>query len=472
MADRLDAEVSREQADSASLTVCRVCHQVLDAFQDMGGETTLIHPRSWIRYDHEPDPVEVPASTQVQTPCDFCGRTDPLWWRDEGSGWSACQTCGEMLKLNDLEGLLERALGKQETSAQGVSEEQLQNARREKLSTWITFLGSASELAYIGPRRLPSRMHPRLMPKIQAALPRFWSNSNLRDGVLHRRDWPMALPGFCSRQDDEFAVLYEPGDGPPADAWDRHVEHIVDGIWRSDLYWISSQFTQLAIMAGHDFEEITLTRDALPSESGFVIWEDPIGVSSATDGGGQAVFRAATWTVVPDGIWICCYVQGDDADPDVDVETMRRQLGWLICTNVGSAVRFDEEASIPDTEQYQFVRTFLSTLFLINQPGVASVESAPVDKRDARRYQRAHSRPQPEVRLVGLRKQPRRSVQHRETGPRGPLTVREYRKSHWKWQPYGLKRGQRRHIYVMGYIAGPDGAPLRPPKAPSVKVLR
>lgn len=470
MADRRGGGVSYDGSEP-TVTVCQVCNQVLDTFEDMSGEKTLIHPRSWMRYDHGPVPIEVPAS-KVRTLCDFCGRSEPLWWWDEGSRWGACQRCGELLKNNDLEGLLDRALGKNETSTQGMSERQLQKARRDKLSTWIRLLGVTNEMVYIGPRRMPAKMHPRLMPKIQAALPKFWNNPNLRDSALHRRDWPMALPGFCSGQDDEFAVLYEPGDGPPADAWDRHAKHIVDGIWRSDLYWISSQFTQLSIMAGHDFEEITLTRDSLPSESGFVIWEDPIGVSPAADGRSQAAFRAATWTVVPGGIWICCYVQGDDADPDADVETMRRHLGWLICTNVGSAVRFNEETSIPDTEEYQFVRTFLATLFLINQPGVASVETAPVDKREARRYQRAHARRQPDVRLVGLRKQPSRSVQHRETGPRGPLRWREYRKGHWKQQPYGPKRGQRRPIYVMGYIAGPDGAPLRPPKAPIVKVLK
>lgn len=473
-------------------TMCRHCRQGLQVMLRPDGKRALIHARVWEKYDHEPDPIEIPAGATKETLCDFCGSAEEIRWhfrgarvvqrtgnliKDPGDTWGACDTCGLLLQRQDLEGLLDRALTKEQIAAEGLTLKQIKDRRLTALAGWVPFLGTITEVIDVRPdsatAKRPARLTPQLMPKIQVGLVRFWNNTGIKE-LLHHPDraWSAYLPSFCCGDTgtptaDDFCRIFEPGIEVPESAWDGHVRHLSAGIWKSDLYWVSSQFTQLANVAGRDLNTATLTREDLPSDNGVLIWEDSVG-ALPSDNGRTAAIRAVTWNLIPGGVWCAYYAQGEDADPDVDVALMRQKLGWLICPNMGGALVFDEHELGDDSSQV--IRTLLATWFLLNQPGVAEVTHALVDKREARKYQRNHQRQQPEVRLINLRKQPQRH-QPNDTGPRGPIDYRVYRKGHWKNQPYGPKRGQRREIYVAGYIAGPDGAPLRPPKA-DVKVLK
>lgn len=474
-----------DESEILSGLVCKICHQTLDVFQEPGGVTSLIHPRSWVKYDHEPEPIEVPADFKRDVLCDFCGQQQELYWsisggrlmrrsgsliQDHGGRWGACETCGEFLKANDLESMLDRNM--KEASREGLDAEGQRLVRAEILAMWIRFLGTATEMAYIGPRRVPARLHPRLMPKLLSGLVKFWTFPRLHDMIL-KRDHRFSLPGVHAGDPENFRVSYASGSDVPTDAWRNHVVHLTSSLWQTaaddGLYWISPDFTRLAIMAGHDFDKIVLTAEQLPSKHGFLIWDGAAGEMQRP--GGRAAICAVTWTSVPGGIWLNIYVQGEDSDPEVDVTEMRAKLGWLHCPNAGAGIAFGDEIDIPDDAEYNILRTIFATWFLIQQPGVAETQSAPVDKKEARRYQRAHNRRQPDVKLVNLRHQPRRTNQDEEHHEGRKLTVRVYRRGHWKRQFYGPKRGLRKMIYVNGYIAGPDGAPLKS-GTPTIKVLR
>jgi hypothetical protein len=107
----------------------------------------------------------------------------------------------------------------------------------------------------------------------------------------------------------------------------------------------------------------------------------------------------------------------------------------------------------------------------MTQPGVAEHSTAPVDKKLARSYQRTHNRKLPDVRLVDLRRQPRRPSEPTEEREGRKYRYRVYRRGHWKRQFYGPGRSLRKTIYINSYIAGPEGAPLYE-RPTTVKVVR
>jgi hypothetical protein len=318
----------------------------------------------------------------------------------------------------------------------------------------------------------PATLNPRMMPKLQLGVTKFWNHANLYTIATKgqvKAGMTYSLPGVHCGNEDDFLVQFPPGRDMPLQAWTNHTQHIRAGIMASELYWVSAKFTRLAVMAGHDFDSLVISREELPSPFGLIVYEEPIGEIPRP--AGNAAIRAISWTLVPQGIWLNLYMQGEDGDPDVDVEQMRAEMGYLMCPNAGSGLAFD--VAIPAEglhPGFAFIKTIFATWFLMTQPGVAEQRPAPVDKKLARSFQRANGRALPAVQLVDLRRQPTRSKPDTDHVGR-PLSVRVYRKGHWKRQAYGPKWGLRKTIYVSAYIAGPEGAPLRE-RPRTVKVLR
>ncbi len=474
---------------SDMVVVCEICREPLKLFTN-ATERTYIHGRAFVRQDHDAIPVEIPRAAVEKTYCDFCGQNTRLEWKyvadrlntmvgrhrsDFGTVWGACKECSACVNDGDLQALLKRVTRVAPHMARGMDEAGVIRMRRELIDMWSAVLPTIHTVSYVGPQREPARIDARMFPKLQAGLARFWTNieqfnSNQNNGA--GIDSVYTLPGYHCGKPDSFSVQIHPDQTPPADAWHRHTQHLINGIWAADLYWITADFTQLAIMAGQDFTRLVLSPEELPSPRGFMIFETPIFEIPVNHG--VARVRAITWVQVPDGIWLNLYIQGEDGDPTVDVVEMREKLGWLICPNAGGGIHYDTEidlqvADVPEEED--FIRTIFATWFLMAQPGVTESRTAPVDKKLARSYQRA-KKPMPNVRLVDLRHRPQRTTGSPvETRTGRKLTMRQFRRGHWKRQAYGPKRGQRKTIYVSPYIAGPDGAPLK--AGPTVvKVVR
>lgn len=470
--------------DTPMVTVCQVCNQQLNRLSTNIGDETWVHGRSWARFDHDPVPRSIRRDTLGDRICDFCGETARIHWSyvgakleqaagntnwDYGSVWSACQPCSVLIKLGDLEALLDRST-RNTILPRSSDPADIYAMRAQTLVMWSTFFSTVHTEKYVGPQREPAKLTPRMLPKLQLGLVKFWRSEGLRELLtrgLDRNGLDVVLPGVHCGDEDRFTVAFAADLAIPEPAWVNHVQHLTAGIEGGDLYWISENFTTLSIMAGKDFEQLEISREQLPSTFGFMVYETPIGEIIRPTGVGR--IRAVTWTLVPQGIWINLYIQGEDGDPDADVELMRREMGYLICPNTGTGIRFNDPMPVPDDLDLDFLGTIFATWLLMSQPGVADHSSAPVDKKYARAYQRQYQRKLPDVRLVDLRKQPRRSKPAGGSGQ--PLTVRVYRKGHWKQQPWGPRGSLRRPKYISQYIAGPEGAPLKLPP-PTVKVLR
>lgn len=486
--DPLDNQTSNDPLDSTTtLTVCEICKRPLNRLTEgplLDGEEMWLHSQGWKEYDHEPVAIQVKRSEQqADTLCDFCGVPGHLHWayagqrlrlggaeaiHDYGYVWTACAACGPYIDNGDLEGLRQHAL-RVSPMLQGLSRAERLEASMAWLPLWETFIPTIRTRQYIGPKREPAKLNPRLLPKLQHGLLKLWNHPSVIMAMTSPgRTHGMSLPGVHCGDEDSFKLRFNADTPIPASAARNHTQHLAAGVGVSELYWVSADFTRLATVAGKDFTEISIRREELPSTFGIMVFEEPIGEIERP--GGAAAIRAASWTLVPGGIWLNLYMQGEDGDPDVDVEVMRQELGWLICPNPGSGLPFGHE--IPKTEpgEYDFILTLLATWFLMAQPGVAEQSVAPVDKKLARAYQR-EKKPLPSVRLVDLRARPRRPSDATTAREGRKLDKRVYRRGHWKRQFYGPGRELRKRIWISPYLAGPENAPLYQ-KPPTVKVVR
>lgn len=470
------------------IIVCGICKQILNRFSQDDGEI-WIHPRPWERFDHDPAPRVVPRSSVTFSDCDFCCLQTELHWcyvgerlrarvksgaQDFGSHWRACKSCSVLIQAGDLGGLLDRVADLSPILQADRDPATHRQLRMSMMNVWTMLFPTVHTTFYIGPQRQPARLTAQMVAKLQRGLLKFWRHPELRERMIDDRvknNQILYIPGVHSGDEDQFVVHFPPESPLPESVWTNHIQHLRTGIEASEdggLYWIASNFTQLSIVAGKDFDKLVLRREALPTEYGFMVYEEPI--AEVARPAGAARIRGVSWTLVPQGVWLNLYFQGEDGDPDVDVAEMRQEFGYLICPNPGVGIPFNEEFANPEDPGFDFLGTVLATWFLMNQPGVAEQTVALVDRKYSRSFQREFHRRPPEVNLVDLRRQPRRAK-----GPGGhvgrPLTERVLRRGHWKEQPYGPKRALRKPIYINQYIAGPQGAPLKLP-TPTVKVLR
>lgn len=487
--DPEDNEASLDQRDH--IIVCEVCEKQLNRFTTPDHTEMWVHTHIWQRYDHEPVPVKRPKDTPRVTLCDFCGLEGVNTWvfagdrmrsvsgnlnHDYGTNWGACAQCSVLVNDRDLNGLIDRVIRVGPVSRKLRRTVDIGHMRDQLANLHGPFLNSIVSKRYIGPPIVPTRLHPRLMPKLRTGLLKFWRNNALYERIGAKEHFTN-VPGLAAGDDTVFRRSYEPGEQIPRTVLHEHTRHIATGIEVAEMYWISKDFTTLATVAGQDLTDIELSREQLPADYGFLIWETPVGEIERTYG--VAGIRAISWTLVSGGVWLNVYVQGEDADPDCNITEMRAEHGWLISPNCGSGLPFDvlmareptPKANLAVAET-NFVYTLLATWFLMQQPGVAEQRTAPKDKALARAYQRNHGKPLPDVRLVDLRRHAVARTEPESDAERRRLSVRFMVRGHWKRQAYGPKRGLRRTIYIAPFMKGPDGAPLKVDTPATVKVLR
>lgn len=275
---------------------------------------------------------------------------------------------------------------------------------------------------------------------------------------------PARLPAI---RDQTSRLLRDPhspihaalADDPPAgEALVRQGHHLL----ASDLYWVTAQMSALAVSSAASLSEVRWTAADRPSHFGLLVWHEGIG---SVDYQGAAIpVTAMSWAPDPDGLAVCCYlsrralaqrfVDRGLALANVD------QIPQLVPT-WGSA--YPTHADWTPADELGDWRTPLTVLYatwaLMQQPTIAGRSRPEVDRSIQRSYRRAE-RPEPEVTLVDLRRQ------YVPTGPvESDEASRTYRhrwvvQGHWRDQPYGPGRAERRKQWIASHVKGPDGAPL------------
>lgn len=463
--------------------LCGKCGLIINRFATPDGASTFVHARSWLKHDHEPEPVEA-ADTDVQPvrDCDFCSRFSNINWRytgehiryqppgsntlsDYGTIWAGCDDCDQYIRMGDVEGLIEHVLqvGPRMSTYPPSVKEVMRERFRDLHGVFVPSIYKRERVTPIPP---PPSLHPRQMPKLRDGLVKHW-RAGQQYANFHRSTSTMSLPGFAYSADDKFRVT-RPGPQIPEDAYRTFADHIASGLEVADLYYVSRDFTHLAITSGQELTDVSLTREELPSAFGFLVWEEPIEEAERIMGF-KAGFRSVSWTLVPGGVWVNFYVQPEDGDPDYRYR--EPALSKLIALSPGTGLPFINLGPVPEEPQSGLLTTLLATWFLMTQPGVGQETIQHADKGLQRAYKRA-GRKTPDVRVIDLR---RRSQAERDAaaaaGEIRKISVRFLVRGHWKRQAYGPARSLRKTIYVAPFMKGPDGAPLKI-DIPTVKVLR
>lgn len=232
-----------------------------------------------------------------------------------------------------------------------------------------------------------------------------------------------------------------------------------------DLYFVGADMVELARHAVKSLPEFKLAPEDLPSKSGFIVFETPIGTVKQdlvkADVPKEYSIAAASWGHFSagrgnTGAWISWYSdQRAIAQPAAPWPT--RYV-------------FDHEFIVPfEVQHTSFVDPFhgevldgvpqlldrLRVTWLLMQQPIAQVERVETYRAARRRLERAGHEPAA-VRVIRLR---------RAAHAPGPgESEREYRhtwivRGHWRQQWYP-SREVHRPVWIAPHVKGPEGAPL------------
>ncbi|MCW3819530.1 hypothetical protein ONA91_34330 [Micromonospora sp. DR5-3] len=403
---------------------CQIC---LAPLNTLGTPPTYVHPIQLTTDGHEPAPVPVSQLDTVHRTCDFCGDPYPTWTllggdvaaiaigtagglvQNFGHAWAACATCQTYIDDGRNDKVIERAvqtlgLGNHPEARERIEELHLAflNARVPGRTLITTTAWPATAIT------------ARELPKVRDRLARFYRGAD---------NLPTALADTSARQ------------------------QIAAGLDRSRLFWIDSDFTDLAEYAAEKLPDVTISRDLMPSTDGLLVWSRPVTRRQIT---------AASWTTTSDGWHLVNYRTiggGLDGKP---LQRLREHVGWLAPM---STVQVHEQHLLPGDHS---VAALLATWLLVVQQA-AEITAADVDKAVRKTYVRTN-RPAPEVRVVRIRANRGTTPSSARSAPGGSApcqTSRFWVSGHWRNQPYGPGRTLRRPVYINPFLRGPDDAPIK-----------
>lgn len=127
---------------------------------------------------------------------------------------------------------------------------------------------------------------------------------------------------------------------------------------------------------------------------------------------------------------------------------------------VSDALRAEYEAAgqdLADTAASTSIIRLVHAFWLLLNQTVTAVAAQPLPSSHAKRARRASL--QPEVTVVKLRRVVYPESEGHEPGSVN-WTKRWIVRGHWRWQPCGPGRSQRRRIWVNPFVKGPEDAPL------------
>ncbi len=272
----------------------------------------------------------------------------------------------------------------------------------------------------------------------------------------------------------------------------------------AELYWVSAEMTDESYEAGSMLKDFQLAEHDLPSPAGFVVWQHPIGsyVSQDTSGMGpsRAFIVAATWghthlnlfgpharSTHGGGVWVTFWSATNFDDQAEllaqmggiskrealkEARTLRAELTWdnetfLVFTGHDDVIELPPGPADADDEHATlapWVQTLRATWLLMTQPGMTETKSEVASRKARRRAAQDGYTTSPDVQVIQLRGE---NIDEADTqtkhasGGRGPLTMRERVRGHWKHVAYGPGRAYRRPTWISAHTRGPEGAPMR-----------
>lgn len=230
----------------------------------------------------------------------------------------------------------------------------------------------------------------------------------------------------------------------------------------ADLYWVSSEMTELALDAATDLPAWIPFAEA-PAPTGFILYERPLpdrspllAAEEAWVDGAPEKRRAEAMAMC--GMMWACVAGGLTVWP---VMREPRSVPPMVMTGILASTVPSTEPLEDYPDRWAGPMALLgATWVLMGQDKVSS--STPrevVTGRDAAIRARSGQGPA-RVQVIDLR--PMRYVPTEEADPDTGRTYthRWVVRGHWRQQAVGEGRAQRRPTWVSSYLKGPEGAPL------------
>ena len=223
-----------------------------------------------------------------------------------------------------------------------------------------------------------------------------------------------------------------------------------------ELFYVEPEMCELARVAAQTLPAFTLAQDDPPSRAGMIWFSQPAAVWDAADT--MVDICAVSWLPVRNTLRMSAHVERD-AIPHFQAGNLQG-LGFPAVFPLGSwdAPVGDDglPKPIPGGDKHFDVLAVTKTLWLLMRQPLAR-ESTEMPDRTARRRAVREGREPPPVRVIHLRRPSSSS------GQSGEPAVWHHRwivRGHWRMQPWGPGRQQRRPVWIAPFVKGPEGAPM------------
>lgn len=265
-------------------------------------------------------------------------------------------------------------------------------------------------------------------------------------------------------------------------------ESIVQALEYGDTYYWAPEMDPLLNKAvASAMPETRWSQERLPSPLGFMYFEKPIGWKNDADGR-WAALRWITWRLgiitIPDGRYSVVNLAGGwsggylDARP-VPAETAIVMGQWpedytyqrVVEVLLKWSVETSLDPALSDLACILIAGVFASVLALMDQR-IATTTTQRADRATRRRLERQGWRRDPLIKVIELR---RRVAAQRRDGQVDPVdwSCRWLVGAHW--HKFWVGSGDDRRLeprFVLPYVKGPEGKPLKEPSAKVFAVVR
>ncbi len=310
------------------------------------------------------------------------------------------------------------------------------------------------------------------LPKIRGRAVQLWQSPTIAERMFAlTRINPVLLPwaevrplmaAAYERIDEKPPVQYGPTREVDPEVAQRFCTATSVALAAADLYWISPEYTRVAIASGSKLPDMWVGRDDIPAPSGLLAFAEP--VTEIAFAGYTCPVTVFGWRMVPGGMWLNLYARTDQITGAAR-HRLRENNGPLMPLSPGAGLAFDQEIAFSDDHARRLWGAVLATFFLIRQPNLTEVTDTPAERDYTRSYARAHGGRTPDpVRVVDIRHHEPRQRTGTATPTGRKLTVRrivgEAEGGFWRDQACGPGWSLRRRLWIMPFERGPKDAPL------------
>lgn len=244
-----------------------------------------------------------------------------------------------------------------------------------------------------------------------------------------------------------------------------------------ELYWVTSDMTALAVEAAHSLPEWTPAA-AWPAPSGLVVWDSSrtaaVKAMVGLDLPPPTVQACGSmWHAHAGQLWVTALSRVDAIDRALRTQatmtgtpkpsaTVPGSLPIVPCATVEPIPTADPitTADVQGSGS-ALIGLLTATWLLMEQPTISTPRTL-TPKGPAYHRALAREEPIPRVRLVDLRtvKHPAAGENAHDDAESRTYTRRWLVRGHWRQQPCGPRRSQRRPVWIAPHVKGPEGTPL------------